>query len=427
MKTEIGYYTVNGKIFSNKLDAVLYAKDTNATVEWYFFDDVFTKLNWKQEPAQSLDELYRIRAQQIRDRYDYVIVFCSGGSDSNNVIRTFLNNKIRVDEVIGLAPMSGLKNWNFDPNNTHESNTISETKFALLPLLNEIATADPGIKITINDFFEDIVNYKDDDWLYKDCGTIVTALTSHFTDVLKFPHIDQIVQKGKRVALVYGTDKPVIKLTEQGNLYITFTDYGVNYLNMPKEREHPLVDRVLFYWSGDLPELLVKQCHVVAKALTLPAYKQIREGIKARPTSGLTYSFADVIASQETTGQRPETKDDIWHKFMNGQISQDSGITLKTAYQRSIVPFIYPSTYTKDLYQCQKVDAWQGFFTKDQQWLHDLHKNTRVSEMLIAGVRSLYNSVPAQYLNIKGTGFLNHMKTYHFGNIHEFDKIYSRN
>lgn len=427
MKTDIGYYIVNGVKYSSKFDAVMAAKETNSTIDWNFFDDIFSKVNWNLEPVQTLDELYRIRAQQIRDRYDYVIVFCSGGADSNNVIRTFLNNNIHVDEVIGLAPMSGLRNWDFNSQNLDESNTITETKFALLPLLNEISNINPKIKITINDFFEDITKYKDEDWTYQSCGNIVTVLTSHFTDVLKFPHIDKLINQNKRIALVYGTDKPVIRITDSGNLYFIFADSGINYLNMPADRERPLVDRVLFYWSPDLPEMLVKQSHVVAKAITMPQYKHIKEYLRARPKAESIGSFQDLIKMQELSGKDPVTKQDILNKFspFNKENTIPTVFSGKSIYQRTIVPFIYPSTYSKDLFQCQKVDADAGFFTKDQQWVHDLHKNTKVSEMVISGVNSLYNSIPARYLNMNGTGFINHIKYYQFGKVTDFENLYN--
>ena len=427
MKTEIGHYTVNGKIYPNKFDAVMAAKDTNSTIGWNFFDDVFSKVNWSIEPSQTLDELYRIRAQQIRDTYDYVIVFCSGGADSNNVIRTFLNNNIPVDEVIGLAPMSGLRNWDFNSQNLDESNTITETKFALLPLLNEISNINPKIKITVNDFFEDITKYKDEDWTYQSCGNIVTVLTSHFTDVLKFPHIDKLINQNKRIALVYGTDKPIIRIADSGNLYFVFADSGINYLNMISDRERALVDRVLFYWSPDLPEILVKQSHVVAKTIIMPQYKHIKEYLKTRPVTESIGSFADLIKMQESKGDNPISKQDILKKFspFNKENTMPTEFTGKSIYQRTIIPFIYPSTYSKDLFQCQKVDADAGFFTKDQQWVHDLHKNTRVSEMVISGVNALYNSIPSRYLNMNGTGFINHIKYYQFGKITDFEKVYA--
>lgn len=425
MKNDIGYYSVNNVHYDNKFDAVLAAQLTQAEIKWNFFDEEFSTVNWAQEPELSLNQLYRIRAQQIRDKYDYVVVFCSGGADSTNVIRTFLDNNIHVDEVIALAPLSGLNNWNFDKNNLSEHNTISETKFALFPLLNEIASRNPNIKITINDFFEEMTKYKDEQWTFNACGNIVTALTAHFTDVLKFNHIDKLVQQGKRVGLVYGTDKPVIRIGENGDLYLAFVDAGINYLNMPGDRVHPNVDRVLFYWSSDLPEMLVKQAHIVAKAIHLPGNEHLVDYLKFRPKAVSTGTFQDYINQQVSNGLNPTTKDDILKEYMpgNGKLDSTTKFTGKSIFQRTIVPFIYPTTYTKDLFQCQKVDSDAGFFTTDQNWVHELHKNTRISDMILAGVKMLYSSISPKYLNINGTGFTNYYKLYKYGNVKDFAPV----
>ena len=426
MKTDIGYYTVNGKIYTSKFDAVQAAKGTNAKIEWNFFDEVFSKVKWTEEPVLSLDELYRIRAQQIREKYDYVIVFCSGGADSNNVIRTFIKNNIKVDEVMALAPMSGLSNWQFNQSTLDEGNTISETKFALFPLLDEIRNTAPNIKITVNDYFDDIIKYNDEEWTYKACGNIVTVLTSHFTDVMKFPHIDTLIQQGKRIALVYGTDKPIIRINHLGDMVLAFSDSGVNYLNMPDQRISPSVDRVLFYWTPDLPELLVKQAHVVAKAITLPEFKHIKEYLKSRPATHLSSTFADVIKAQEAQGRDPNSKEKIFRNFTPNSLSNTYRVMEfegRSQYEREIIPFIYPTTYSKTLFQCQKVDVDAGFFTRDQQWVHKLHGNTRVSEMIMSGIKALYSSIPEQYLNVNGTGFTYSFKAYKFGNIRDFEKI----
>ena len=421
MKKEIGYYKVNDKIFGNKFDAVMYAQQTGATVSWWFFDEQLNSLDWKKEPDLSLDELYKLRAQQIRNQYDYIVVFCSGGADSTNVIKTFINNNIRVDEIIALAPMSGLQNYNFNRTDVSENNTISETKFALFPLLNDIASSNPNIKITINDFFEEMTSYKEEDWLFNSCGNIVTVLTSHFTDVYKFKHIDELIQKGKRIGLVYGTDKPLVRIGPEGQLSFVLIDAGVNYLNMPAERELPSVDRVLFYWTPDLPEIMIKQSHVVAKAMRLPENYQLHEGMKTSVPYYGNSSFKDRIDYRIKNNIDPIDTDLMLEKYLSNE-HYDAKSTLlshKTIYQRKIVPFIYPSTYSNDLFQCQKVNSDFGFFTKDQAWVHELHKSTRISDMVKSGVRTLYNSINPMYLNIDGTGFLNCVKTFEFGNLNE--------
>jgi hypothetical protein len=424
MKNDVGFYSVNGKQFSNKFEAVLDAQKTNSIVEWNFFDEIFNKVDWYTEPEPSLDQFYKIRAEQIRSSYDYVIVFCSGGADSTNVIKTFINNKIKVDEVIGLAPMSGLNNWQFDSANISDLNTISETKFALIPLLNEISNH--NIKVTLYDFFEDIVKYKDEEWTFDSCGNIVTALTSHFTNVGNIPHIKRLIDSGKRIALVYGTDKPIVKVSPAGDMFFAFGDGGINYLNMPDSRSYPNVDRVLFYWTPDLPEMLVKQAHVVAKVLHTSQFKDIFENevlVSEQSKFLHTASHQDLIDMKKIESFN---RDGIFKKYtsIKNQYNKITEYTsYRSIYQRAIVPFIYPSTYSKNLFQAQKIELTEGFFTRDQDWVHILHSGTRISDMILSGTKMLYNSILPNYLNYKGTGFKSITKRYKFGNSNQFSPV----
>lgn len=419
LKNDIGFYTVGDKKFSNKLDAVLSAQLTNSKVEWNFFDEVFSRVDWLTEPDISLDQFYKIRAEQIRNAYDYVIVFCSGGADSTNVIRSFINNNIKVDEVIGIAPMSGLKNWEYDSRNVSDLNTISETKFALLPLLDELSTKH-NIKVTLYDFFEDMINYQNEEWAATACGNIATALTPHFTNVSAIPHIDKIIQSGKRVALVYGTDKPIVTVdTDTRCINFILSDGGVNYLNMPDSRVNPNVDRVLFYWTPELPTMLVKQAHVVARALQTPELRHIlKNPVVLNKPAPRQYSYQDVINHREKNNMIVITKEDILKKYLAEKKHQQvlTDITSdRTRYQRAIAPFIYPSTLPKNLWQSQKIDIMEGFFTRDQDWVHLLHPNSRISDIVLAGTKTLYNSINPAYLNPKGTGFQSVLKRYKIG------------
>ena len=61
----LGYYKVNNKIFFEKIEAILYANQTLSDIEWFIHDETFSKVDWTVEPTTSLDEFYRIRAQQI--------------------------------------------------------------------------------------------------------------------------------------------------------------------------------------------------------------------------------------------------------------------------------------------------------------------------------------------------------------------------
>lgn len=420
LKNDIGFYTVGKRHFSSKLEAVLAAQISNEDVEWNFFDDVFEKVNWEQEPITSLDDFYKARAQQIREQYDYVIVFCSGGADSTNVIKSFVNNGIKVDEVIGIAPMSGIKNWDYDPNNVADLNIISETKFALLPLLDELTTKH-HVKCTLYDFFEDMVNYSDEEWTFDSCGNIVTALTSHFTKVDAIPHINKLIQAGKKIALVYGTDKPIVKVSADGSIYFVLSDAGVNYLNMPDHRRYSNVDRVLFYWTPDLPEMLVKQAHVVARVVQQPGFEEIYKNDVLSPANSTNHiSYQQVIDYKQARGMEYKSKEQLINHYISRKSTSENlsrYSSYRTIYQRAVVPYIYPSTYTKNLWQAQKIEITEGFFTRDQDWVHVLHHGSRVSQVLNAGTTMLYNSIQPRFLNYSGTGFRMLNKIYKIGTV----------
>ena len=90
-------HTIADEIVSDKIKYNEYMKEDK--VSFYFHDDYFSQFDWTKEPQQSLKELYKQRAIQLRDKYDYLILSYSGGSDSHQALETFLNNNIFIDEI----------------------------------------------------------------------------------------------------------------------------------------------------------------------------------------------------------------------------------------------------------------------------------------------------------------------------------------
>lgn len=413
MKNEIGHYIVNGNIFTNKLSAILEAQKTNADISWHFYDDVFEKVNWNIEPAMSLDALYMLRAKQIREAYDYVVVFCSGGADSNNVIRTFLNNNIRVDEVIAMAPVSGLKNWNWNDKDTSPYNTMSETKYAQFPLLDEISNKDANIKITILDNFDDMVGVQTDEWIYDTKIEYVSPVTKNHGKLDKLKHLNDLAENGKRIAAVWGIDKPVIGIDHSGNIYTIIADIGTtSRVQEPFALTYPNVDRVFFYWSHEMPELMVKQAHVVAREMLRPEnvaiYNAVVATSKDRAAPEVDESVDNILARLI-----PFSSD----KWRLPNIVKNSP---RSIFQRSIVPMIYPSTYTRELFQCEKFDSKQSFFVEHQSWFYQLHGNTINKEMIASDFKLFYKSLSPKYINKWKTGFKIFSKSYMIGNKKDF-------
>jgi len=409
MITDLGFYSVNDKNFyTNKIAAILEAQKTNSEVKWYFFDDEFNKVDWLTEPTLSLDELYRLRAQQIRDSYDYVVIYASGGADSTNVIRTFLKNNIHIDEVIAEIPESGLKNFKWDDTDFDPSNMMSETKYAQYPILHEVATKSPNTKITVHDFFQDIVNMESDEWIYQTEGDVISMSNYNYGRMDSFPHLKNLADQGKRIASVWGTDKPIIIYTLEGDVYAGIADAPVYISNYPFKIIYPNVNRVLFYWSHEFPDLMVKQAHVVAKELQKPENKSI------------FYAAIDQGRRAQKVNQDNQNTDTALKHIFETAADKTVTYSSKTVYQRGVVPFIYSNTFDSNVFQSNKFEQSQTFLPAFSNWITSLHGDSRIREMIISDFSLFYKNISTKYLNPSKTGFNPCIKRFRIGHMKEF-------
>ena len=115
-----------------------------------------------KEPKESWEELLRQRALQIRQHYDYVRLWYSGGADSHTVLLTYLKNKIPLDEIVMIRR---------SPINQFESGVANcEINDAAIPFVKLHENELRGTKITIMDLGKDVFEnafVPDDNWLYK--------------------------------------------------------------------------------------------------------------------------------------------------------------------------------------------------------------------------------------------------------------------
>jgi hypothetical protein len=396
MNDDLGHYVVNNKKYFNKIQAILEAQKTLSDISWNFHSDIFDKTDWTTSPALSLESLYKLRAQQIRNEYDYVIVMCSGGADSTNVIKSFLNNGIHVDEVIGGGPISGLNNWDWNDKDKTVNNTISETKYALYPLLNEITTNFPNIKITFNDYFENILKYNTDEWLYN-CQDWINPVVNAKGRLDKFKHIVELAEQGKRIAVVWGIDKPTMRYAQNGDIYTVLSDISINVADAPFDKNYPNVNRVLFYWSPDFPELMVKQVHILAEFAHRPENKWLRDLIKK-------IGALEHIWWRPDPGSLANTKLDNLHLVQND-------------FQRGIVPVIYNNT-VETVFQCEKSTG--TFMPLQHDWFYTLHKDTSIYQMIASDFSLFYKKINKKYLNKDASGFKIFFQKYKIGHYKNF-------
>jgi hypothetical protein len=250
--------------------------------QWNYNDEFFSGYNWTVEPTQSIDELYKKRAEQLRRDYDYLIFYYSGGHDSANMLRAFLDNNIHLDEICVFYSK-------FD----NISLQHKELSLQTWPKLNDLKKQYPKLKIRKFEYGEHILKWHD---YIKELG-YENNLPSMFGNSfsvnrlildLAYRYIDdwkKLLNQGKKIAWLLGSDKPMLRYH---NKQWIFNFHDLTQMLITPMRQ--LLDDgnigtyELFYWtpSKECVDILIKQCHLLKKNYKEQAEKDFSKIIGAK-------------------------------------------------------------------------------------------------------------------------------------------------
>lgn len=246
-----GKWNVGGRAFFDKREAVLYASTNGCPdIKWDWHNHVFASFDRTRMGSQPLSQLYKQRAQQLRDTYDHLVLFYSGGADSHTILMTFINNNIKLDQIYVNWPKSTIRNGVYVPNtaDTTAKNLLSEWDFVVEPTLKWLSETHPEIHIEVGDWSEGINEhyYKDDKFLETSVFWGAGALLRN----LNKPKLaTTMLDKGKKVASIYGFDKPFVATWGDGMVGMYFTDITFHIASNTVGAFEP------FYWAPAMPEL----------------------------------------------------------------------------------------------------------------------------------------------------------------------------
>lgn len=369
---KLGYYTVGQQKFFSKPMALLAATDLNQFPEWNFNRSDFEKVAWDQEPEVDLRTLYRFRAQQIRQKYDYIRLEFSGGADSTTVLYSFVNNGIHIDEVVFRYPKTGEKNVSDDPYNYKPENTLSEGKYAAFPTLHWLKTAAPLTKITVHDYSENMLDEnQDESWVLR---TKDYFQPGHVFKHAKFGLVDHQLQadSGLKVCVLYAVDKPKICVKDK-KWWAYFLDITANHA-VTDGGEYDNVTTEYFYWSPDLPEMIIKQCHIIKNWFSLPQNKMFQYVCR-------------------------------WpnHSFIH-----------KNAFESIAKPLIYPD-YDPTTFQTAK--PTNSFYNEMDFWFYENFQSTHQYMVWQAGLKYLVDNIDAKFFNYERgqpVGFVGFLSPFYY-------------
>ena len=202
----------------------------------------WSNFNWLIEPSESFDKLLKERCIQLRDKYNYLILYFSGGSDSETTLQSFIRSEIHLDEIVTNV---------FEIN--EKDPPLLDVEFAIekLKIYSKLI---PKTKITINKLSRDIfLNFtKKQLWI----DSTFNGTLGHFRR-MPLSVAQELGQKvnyrePKPVGHIFAETKP--HLLKKADGYYVIWSVPLSVASHWAE---------WFYTSFEFPKLHIKQCYLV--------------------------------------------------------------------------------------------------------------------------------------------------------------------
>jgi len=353
---KLGFYMVGNQRVESKIDAYILATKLNVHPTWHFGDQVWQSQDWTHEPKIDILELYKTRARQIREQYDYIILNYSGGSDSQTMIDSFLAAGCFIDEVVTIWNRKHTAKVIVDPGVTDARNVEAEYELTARPGLTRIRDASPNTKITYIDISDATVNdfqtFDGEEWLKT---TVEHLHPQYVTRWSATRDKNQLItmDRGLKTAVVFGVDKPKVCIKD-GKYHTYFVDVVANSFRGGFNRpEYDNMDYVFFYWTPDMPEIIVKQSHMIRRWFEMnPQLKPILQ----------------------------------W---------PNSDYTKRQAYEIIVRSIVYPE-YDLNTFQCVKTSS--TIYCEWDDWFFHEFQRTAIYDNWFKGIQYVEQNIDKKYL-----------------------------
>ena len=272
---DYGWWEVGGRVHYNKVQAIFDHESSKQPIRWNFNDADYDRYQWDVEPAQTLKELYAQRAWQLRSQYDYLVLHFSGGSDSQNILETFIDNDIHIDELVIRGSYS---QTNGKAGRVSAYDGYAECLTHALPLAQWAKDHHyPHLKITVVDTTKLINNYfaRTPDWIENNISGLSPGFfVKNDLDEIS-PHYKVLTDQGKRIAHILGVEKPQIH-RHKHVFYTRWLDIHLCSFIITRgtKSQYPQFTEC-FYWGRNAVTMQIKQLHVLKnyiKANNIPDF-----------------------------------------------------------------------------------------------------------------------------------------------------------
>ena len=321
-------------------------------VTFNFHNQLFDSIDTRIEPDWTLDYLYSRRVEQLRNKYDYLVLLYSGGADSNNVLRYFQHTDTKLDEIVCYDDSSYMGQDSSISSEIFKSARPEVTRhLELFPdtTYRPIAIRDVQTKLFTDAQFK-FDPYMDITYNMQPMG-IKHAFGLCYVDKYKELH-----SQGLKVGVIHGIDKPRPVLVN-GKWHMYFSDWSSQFGHKHYYRDFPFYDE-FFYWTPDDPRISIKQSHVIKNKLDQldaihynPTYRLDQNTLERKSGNRINWEFLN-----STIYPFWNTDTYSWGKNKENFIASSKDFTLNTSaddviinYKKSIIASLQLAAKVKKL------------------------------------------------------------------------------
>jgi hypothetical protein len=244
MNKPVGWL-VNGRIFDNKIKALEEAKWKSDEVKFYFNDDILTKHDFTKEPSKDFEQLCLESILKLRDTYQHICLWFTGGSDSGTILSLFEKYNIRLDEIL------------FYDRQYQVYEAWDQESLHIKKEMDRFKKAQPHCKLTVIHIgYENAQKFykrNKDEWFYAPYTNIRFSKNLRYNIIDNTPQLGSNFEKKNRID-IFARDKPKLIMHEK-KWYLTFFD-NIEYDTYKIGFHH-------FYW--DNLDIMTKQAHMVIR------------------------------------------------------------------------------------------------------------------------------------------------------------------
>lgn len=263
-KNQFGFYECGGLSTYSKLEAIEHANRTEQHASWNFNRENYRSWAWQQEPKEDLWDLYRMRAQEIRDRHDYIILMFSGGADSSNVLDVFLQSGIQLDELASYHQLNGSGSQN--------NYMDSEVFKVAYPRCRSVIEKHSNIRHRMIDWSSLVLDLlgkpeEIDRFVYTQNKFLTPSNICKPYLRESVPEWRDLIRSGARLALIWGANKPSLRVNHRGQTCYAYHDSNDFLVPVAVQNDNrPDYHDELFYNPVDTPIIACKQAHMIYRA-----------------------------------------------------------------------------------------------------------------------------------------------------------------